>query len=122
MEAILGWIGLVFLIGFIGWVTQNYKAAQQYAKLKPQLDNLVVREGVLKQQQEAHTAKVEADKQALERAVAEKTAGQPWLADAYADYLRLQDMKEANYLQRKSPSGSCGGSESTRNRGEEAYC
>jgi len=52
--------------------------------------------------EQAQAQRVEADRQALERLVAEKSTGMPWLAQSYADYLHLQDLKKAEYLERKS--------------------
>lgn len=40
-------------------------------------------------------------KEALIRLAQEKTIGFPWLAKAWADYLHLQDLKSANYLENK---------------------
>ncbi len=37
----------------------------------------------------------------LENLAREKSIGFPWLAEAYADYLHLQDLKTASYLQHK---------------------
>jgi hypothetical protein len=46
--------------------------------------------------------KVESDKKALNVLVSQKTEGFPWLAEAWADYQHLLDVKTAGYLSRKS--------------------
>lgn len=42
------------------------------------------------------------DREAIIQLAKEKTKGFPWLAKAYSDYLHLQDLKEADYLESKS--------------------
>lgn len=102
MEVLLGLLGLVALSAFVGWVIENAKAAKLYHTLKPKLDNLETREHALKNQQTEWARKVEADKQAIETLAHEKSAGFPWLAEAYADYFHLKDLKVAGHLVDKS--------------------
>jgi DUF2075 family protein len=89
--------------------------------LKPQFDRLTSKEQelVLKAQelerlrvqhekefalQRARWAKqVQADQEAIRTLSHEKSQGFPWLAQAYADFFHLQDMKTARHLETKSP-------------------
>jgi hypothetical protein len=73
-----------------------------YINLKPRLDNLDLSEANFRQAQENWKNKVQEDKQAIETLMKEKTLGFPWLAQAFADYYRLQDMKIASSLDFKS--------------------
>jgi|SRR5579864_62982 len=124
MEVFLVLAGLVVLANLVGWVARNAQAAKLYNALKPKLDNLEAREAAFKNQQNEWTRrvdadnqaretafknredewsrKVDADKQAIETLAREKSTGFPWLAEAYADYLHLQDLKTAQDLRRKS--------------------
>jgi Restriction endonuclease len=51
---------------------------------------------------EAMKVQIKEDKEAIEMISKEKSKGFPWLAQAYADYFHLQQLKEAEYLERKS--------------------
>jgi len=66
------------------------KIEERERKLARDLDELVTSQEHLQE-----------DKEGLERLVAEKTEGFPWLADAYADYIKLVDMQRARYLEAK---------------------
>lgn len=46
---------------------------------------------------------VQANAQAIEILAKQKSEGFPWLAQAYADYLHLQDLQKARFLEVKSP-------------------
>lgn len=56
----------------------------------------------VKKQETDWDKKVQTDIQAIQTLAQEKTQGFPWLAQAYADYLHLQDLDRADYLQWKS--------------------
>ncbi len=72
------------------WVLENYRQAQLYTELKPRIENLEKREAQFKN-----------EKEALEKIAKEKSLGFPWLAEGYADYFHLQDLKKASYLESK---------------------
>lgn len=57
--------------------------------------------------------KIENEKKAIKIMHKEKTQGFTWLTTAYADYFYLQDMKTADYLERK-PHPAMKGAESVR--------
>ncbi len=102
MEWILIVIGVLVAIGVISWIADNVKKAQLYEELKPRLDELDHREARFRQEQTNWTKKVQEDRQAIEVLTKEKSLGFPWLAQAYAEYFYLQDLKTANYLESKS--------------------
>lgn len=124
MEALLILVGLIVLANVVGWIARNAQAAKLYRILKPKLDALEsseaafkkqqedwtqkvdadkrANEAALKKQQENWTQQVDADKRAIETLAQEKTIGFPWLAEAYADYLHLRDMRTAQDLRHKS--------------------
>ena len=96
MLAVIALVGV--LIWFIGWVSEIREKAQMYDnyrsevdELKPRLDEVESRESQLQRKQDE-----------FEILLKEKCQGFPWLAQAYADYLQLQDLKAADYLQDKS--------------------
>lgn len=87
---------------FISWILNNWSKAKKYTELKPRLDNLDRLETELRNKQVDWEEKVQADIKAIDTLAKEKSEGFPWLAEAYADYFHLQDLKEANYLEHKS--------------------
>jgi len=95
-------IGIIGALVFIGWLSNKLsdlrRSAKKYADLKPRLDGL----DTYKAELESKEAKLKAHEKAVRNLVKEKTEGFPWLAEAYADYLRLQDLKKADYLEHKS--------------------
>jgi hypothetical protein len=90
--------GIVGAICLIVWLNNRLsnlrEKAKKYVELQAKLGSLA--------QFESKQAELRACEEAIENLVKEKTEGFPWLAEAYADYLRLQDLKKADYLQRKS--------------------
>ncbi len=102
MEIWLYIIGFFLLIGLIGWVADNTRKAKLYSVLKPRLDILDTSEAAFRREQENWAKSVEADRRAIELLAKEKSAGFPWLAHAYADYFRLQDLATASHLEQKS--------------------
>lgn len=95
-------IGVVIALWFLGWLFYKLSdlrdKAKKYVELKNKVGNLAIYKGKL--DSEAQTLKMR--EVVLEKLVKEKTQGFPWLAEAYADYLHLEDLKEANELQWKS--------------------
>ncbi|HLY22265.1 MAG TPA: restriction endonuclease [bacterium] len=131
MNTVIVLVSLFALLVFVAWIIDNAKTAKVYRTLRPKLDNLENQEQAFKNQQadwarklENHeqafknqqadwartleaekfewARKIEADKKAIEMIAHEKSVGFPWLAEAYADYFHLLDMKESNYLRHKS--------------------
>jgi len=102
--------GIIFAIR---WVFDTLEKASVYAKLKPKLDALDKDEEDLRKRQTEWKERVEKDQAAWEKKIdedklaiaalaKEKTIGFPWLASAWADYLRLCDLKISDYLEYKS--------------------
>jgi len=95
-------VGILIALWFLGWLLSRLSdlrdKAKKYVELKARVGNLAIYKGKL--DSEAQTLQVR--KVVLERLLKEKTQGFPWLAQAYADYIHLEDLKEADYLQRKS--------------------
>lgn len=102
MEIWLYIIGFFLLIGLISWVADNVRKAKLYSELKPKLDNLEANEAAFGREQQNWAKAVEADKHAIETLAKEKSAGFPWLAQAYSDYFRLKDLATASHLEQKS--------------------
>jgi hypothetical protein len=102
MEFWLIIIGIIVTGYFISWIFNNWSKAKKYTELKPRLDNLDRLETELKNKQIEWEEKVQADIKAIDTLAKEKSEGFPWLAEAYADYFHLQDLKKANYLEHKS--------------------
>jgi hypothetical protein len=95
-------IGVIAAIGFIVWLANKLSdlrgKAKRYVELKPRLDNL----DIYKRDLESKEAELRMREEDIGKLIKEKTEGFPWLAQAYADYLHLQDFKRANYLEHKS--------------------
>jgi hypothetical protein len=105
--------GIVLVVWFFVWLKIQVEAARQYKRLKPRLDNLdrdkQQWEGVVATEKrsmetarQVWQAKVAADKEAIRILTEQKAKGFPWLAEAYADYFKLKDLKEAEILAHKS--------------------
>jgi hypothetical protein len=100
--AVLIVIGIVGGIALIGWVSSKLSDLRDRAR---KYEELVARLGSLdtyKAQLESKQAELKAREEAVGNLVKERTEGFPWLAQAYADYLHLQDLERANYLAWKS--------------------
>jgi len=109
MEGWVIFVVLIIFISFISWLFSIWSKAKKYIELKPKLDNLdtykrelELQEADLKNKQKEWEKKVQSDKEAIETLKKEKSQGFPWLAQAYADYFYLQDLKKASYLEHKS--------------------
>jgi hypothetical protein len=94
---VLIFVGLIVVACFFAWLLPIMSKATQYDQLKPQIDrlpedrrNLDKRANELSQREEA-----------LETIAREKSQGFPWLAEAYADYFYLLNLKEAKYMETK---------------------
>lgn len=105
-------IGVIAAIGLIAWLLNRLSdlrgKAKKYIELKPRLDNLdkykrelELKESALKCRQTDWETEVQSDIRAIKTLAEEKTEGFPWLAQAYADYAHLKDLRKADYLQHK---------------------
>lgn len=78
MEAWLVWliiiIGLPAVISLFAWIGDKWSKAKKYDEQKKHIEIIIK----------------------------EKSQGFPWLAQAFADYFHLQDLRQAEYLQHKS--------------------
>ena len=101
LEPFLWIVAILALIVFVGWLRDISGRARLYSQLKPRLDTLVSDEARLRAAQTAWTAEEQRRREALSQLAREKTAGFPWLANAWADYLSLRDREEATMLTRK---------------------
>ena len=102
MEGWLIFIVLIASVWFISWLNDRLSdlrdKAKKYVELKPRLDNLDVYSATL----DAQEQRLQEERKAITHLISEKTEGFPWLAQAYADYLHLQDLGEADDLEWKS--------------------
>ena len=123
-------VGVIVFIWFIVWLNNRLSdlraKAGQYVRLKPRLDNLdkyrrelqlkeselenrEVRlsrelkstESQLEKRQIEWDKKVQSEIETIKTLAKEKSQGFPWLAKAYDDYFRLQDLKIEDYLANK---------------------
>lgn len=98
MEIFLGIIVLIGGLWGLGWLLARLEEAKRYRERKARLDR--VEEDERKNAQEVERlVQVANDVQLLAK---QKSTGFPWLADAYADYFRLQELKIAEDLERKA--------------------
>ncbi|MBI3996699.1 MAG: hypothetical protein HY352_03480 [Candidatus Omnitrophica bacterium] len=102
MEALLTLAALYGAFVAISWFLRVLDEAKQYRFLKPRLDQVDRLEIQLRTNQEAWNKQVADDKQALDAIAKEKSLGFPWLADAYAEYFHIGDLKAAQHLEWKS--------------------
>lgn len=102
MEGWLIFIGVIAAIWFIVWLNNRLsrlrEQAEKYVRLKPRLDNLDVYSATL----DAQEQRLQEERKAITHLINEKTEGFPWLAGAYDQYYRLQDLKLAEQLETKS--------------------
>ncbi|MDO8579931.1 MAG: hypothetical protein Q7S13_00455, partial [Candidatus Omnitrophota bacterium] len=114
-------VSIFILWRIISGGRETISNSKKYLELKPKLDNLesAIKKHELKVEKnnaelEANSKKrldefsqiVKQDKDAIAKLAKEKSMGFPWLADAYADYFLLQDLKKQRYLEnKKHPAG-----------------
>jgi hypothetical protein len=104
--------GIIFGVVVIGWIASLHRRAQQYEELKPRLDRLDSDERALAVARQAFDSEKTRTLQDIDRLKAsihtiadEKSRGFPWLAEAYADFFHLEEMKIARTLEtRKHPA------------------
>jgi hypothetical protein len=95
-------IGIIAGVSFLSWSLNNWRKAKEYEQLKPRLDDLNRYKAQLESEREAKEAELKSREEHIEILVKEESQNFPWLAKAYADYLHLQDIKRAKYLEDKS--------------------
>lgn len=93
---------IIFFI-FLGWFIKLKAKAEELITKELQFRNKQKEwEDQFRNKQKEWEEKVQADIEAINTLAKEKSEGFPWLAQAYADYFYLQDLKKADYLERKS--------------------
>jgi len=101
MELLI-FVGIIGALVFIGWLFNKLsnlrERAKKYVELKARVGSL----DTYKAQLESKQTELKAREEALGNLVKEKTEGFPWLAQAYADYLHLEDLMKARHLEYKS--------------------
>jgi len=96
MEVWLILIGIIVTIWTLGKV---FGYLQQRQKVKLEKIKNIKEERKRIEKEKERLAK---NKEALDILAKEKSKGFPWLAKAYSDYLYLQDLRDADYLEHKS--------------------
>lgn len=91
-------IGVIVTISFFSWAFNNWRKAREHEKLNLTLSDL----DAYKRDLDSKESELKSREEDIKTLIEEKTKGFPWLAKAYADYLHLQDLKEADYLEQKS--------------------
>jgi hypothetical protein len=91
-------VGIGFGIYAIVWGAGKYRKASLYDTLKPRLDKL----DEYNQELEQRNQKLDKKQETILLLAKQKVTGFPWLADAYADFYRLEDMQAARALEVKS--------------------
>jgi len=81
--------------------TTTYRKAKAYDKLVYRISEVEEKERTIKDEEEKAKNRIQQHEQDFNQLVSEKTKGFPWLASAFAEYLHLEDLKEARSLVRK---------------------
>jgi hypothetical protein len=104
---------LIYGIGYSGvwlfrWIwksirygTMAYRKARAYDKLIYRISEIEEKERTIADHEEKAKNRIQLREQDFEKLVSEKTKGFPWLANAFAEYLHLEDLKETRSLTRK---------------------
>ena len=92
------WIAVGIAICLLFLLAKVVKGRREIARQRRLLED---EQAAWRQQVEQETARIQADRQAVKILAEQKAYGFPWLAEAYADYFRLQDMKVADHLMYK---------------------
>jgi len=116
---IIAFVMFIITLWFFRRISKLQEKAKNYDELKPRLDNLwlyekaledkqvriekelELKESKLKNKQIEWDKKVQSDINSIETLTKEKSEGFPWLAKAYSEYFKLQDLKKAFYLKSK---------------------
>lgn len=120
MEFFLVIAGIIAVISFINWIVGIYGKSKKYDEIKPRINKideesyyLDCRKNAFELKREEWERKKEKEKKKWEEKMVgdveelyklaeEKSSGFPWLAEAYADYFYLMNIKEADHLRYKS--------------------
>lgn len=112
MEIVYIIVGLIVIAGIWGGLSNLIKKAKNYDRLKAQLDELdfqkaklETEKSELQKQKEQFKQYAEEEKENIAILAKEKSDGFPWLAEAYAEYNYLQNLKTCDYLKYKSHPG-----------------
>src|ERR1035437_3479896 len=90
--------GIFVLIGICSWFAGLLRRVKIYEEMKPRLDKVEAKE-----KEQIEQAKKLVDKsKAIDLIAKQKSVGFPWLAEAYADFHRLEEEAVASYLENKS--------------------
>lgn len=90
--------GLAGIRAVYAWFSTLRDNARKYRELSPKLDNLDQREHALN----ATALYLEKREKEIITLSKQKAVGFPWLAEAYAEYFYLEEMKRAHSLETKS--------------------
>lgn len=104
MEGFLVLVGIIFGLWALSWLGDAVGKASQYDKLKPRLDKLDEYARELEAKAHANNATkvaLEEKEKTIFLLAQQKAIGFPWLADAYAEFYELEELKRANALERK---------------------
>jgi DUF2075 family protein len=111
MGALIGLLAVgafVVALWLLAVLAELRHKAKEFDRLKPKLDTLdnfaaqlSSAEQILKENQAAFEVHKQDWRTAFDTMVAQKCQGFPWLADAFADFLHLEDLKTADYLSQK---------------------
>ena len=97
MEAFLVLAGIVLAFWVVSWFGRVVVKAGQYDELKPRLDKL----DEFARENSATKAALDEKEKAILLLAQQKAVGFPWLADAYAEFYQLEELKRAALLERK---------------------
>lgn len=120
MEPLLILVLIGVGIAIISWCARTIVKSRKYDELKPKLDSLdrkerdllskateneqqfAIRAKEIETKQQAAELRLQEKQQAIELIAKQKAVGFPWLANAYADFYHLEEMKIAGALETKS--------------------
>ena len=105
-------VSIFVLWRILSWTIETLSNSKKYIELKPKLDDLEnsikEHESKIKKDNEElalkaklWNEKVQKDKEEIQKIANQKSMGFPWLADAYAEYFSLKDLKKEEYLKNK---------------------
>lgn len=105
-------VSIFVLWRIVSWTIETLSNSKKYIELKPKLDDLEnsvkEHESKIKKDREElalkaklWNEKVQKDKEEIQKIANQKSMGFPWLANAYAEYFSLKDLKKEEYLKNK---------------------
>ncbi|MCX5849740.1 MAG: restriction endonuclease [Deltaproteobacteria bacterium] len=99
---ILFTIAVFIGLGIIVWIIETISNSIKYKKLKPQFNELESSIKKHKANVSLWNEDVQRDKEAIQIITNQRSMCFPWLAEAYADYFSLKDLRKEEYLKHKS--------------------